>query len=1797
MRSILAVLIAAALGGGLFACSSFDDGGVVVNFEETVQIRQNLMFTFDEPMRPDSSLNIWDTTALISFTPHVAGKFKWISPNQLVFSPSLGYAPATSYTAELLPELLQGANGASVPQRDVFEFHTPWQTITETTAMWAKNTESGAIEAQITVSLLYATDPSTLGERLHILRDNNEVPFRAEQRGVGTSFVVSVPASALPGDGTGLVLVIDKGLPIVDTRVATTSELKATVVVPSRKELAIVDIMPAWEGNDGVVHVKTTQAIEESTLQKAIRISPEVSFTTELSSTGFVVRGPFDANRMYIITIDTTLRGVVGGVLSDIVSRELEFGELEPSIAFANPKAMYLGSQGSRTVGIKITNVPTVRISVFRVYENNILHFLRQGREYAWWGDDMASPAFDFRYVGLSDYADTVSTQVVATRDLGSVERGVVGFTFDVRRQTSRKGLYLVKVESTDQQWIQASTLVSLTDIGLIVKQGQSSWTAFVTSIADAQPKSAVELSLISTNNQVIKTVTTGADGVAHLDDLPSILGNFRVGMVTASYGDDYTVIVMKDTRVDHSRFDVGGAKDAGIGLQAFVYGERDIYRPGETIHLNTIVRDALWKAVPGAPVTLRVLQPNGREYRRLRLTPDNQGAVSCDVPLHRDALTGTYRCEVLGANDVLLGQEDIAVEEFLPDKVKVQLGVSDDVLRPGQTTTLSISGMSFFGAPAGGHSYEVTLRITPESFSAQRYPNFTFDVVRDERRQLTSTTRTGVLDESGNATEEFVIDSTLYGTGLLDAVFYVTVFDDGGRAVYRTIDRPVHTQPVMFGIGTIDRYLNVRSAVNIPILATTYDGSVSQGVTHLRIVKREWHSVMERSYDNGYRWVSQKREVVLVDKELRIEGDRYTYSWTPPMSGDYEIRVGAQGADAHVAYSVWAWSWGSTDVSSFSVNTEGFIDIELDKESYQPGESANVLLKTPFAGRILVTVERDGVLDHHVVTTEGRSATLSLAVAEDWLPNVYISATLIKPHKKSDMPLTVAHGYAPLHVLQPKRRLPVTIDVQSSVRSTTKQTIKVSTTPGAFVTIAVVDEGILQIRNMTTPDPHGYFYRRRALQTESYDVFPFLYPELSVTRMAYGAGDDEGIGYGRRLNPILTRRTETDLVSIWSGILPTQGGQATMTIDIPAFAGALRVMAVVWKDEAFGSAEKSMSVADPVVLDIGAPRAMSPGDSLIVPVIVTNTTKKSGSITTNLKVDGPVRVVGASSRSVTVDPSRDMVVDYTIVATGALGVATIEAEAKGLGEVQRRTTSVPVRPMSPLTESSEWGSVTAGKTNVVNIGNGFYPGTSTANLVVTSFPAPNVLKGLDNLLGYPYGCVEQTISKAFPQIYLADLSKVWNERLGRSADPVKNVREAVRKVESMQSYNGGVSYWPGGTDVSWWGTAYAVHFLSEAQKAGYDVDKKVQQKMLDYLERRAKARETEGMRVPSGDGYTIRSVAAREVFYSLFVLASMGRQDVPTMNYYRSSPDVLSQDSRYVLACTYLMLGDRATYDKLVPKTFASEKYRPFDGGSFASPRRDLAFALLAMVQAAPNDPKTAELAKRLSDAMRGGEVWSTQENAFAVLALGKLANKQMKAGVTCTVTENGKKIATLNGAATSVSVTAGRSYSVSANGGTVYWFWSAEGIPTSPRTTTEDVVLKVRRQWLTRDGKPLTSGAVRQNDIIIVKVTVMSTDRVPVRNVVISDVLPGGCELENPRLGAMDNAKFAADGAIATYYDYRDDRMNFFVNADTKEVVYYYTIRAVNRGKFAYGPIGADAMYDAAIHSYAGGGMLTIN
>ncbi|MBU3740684.1 MAG: hypothetical protein FGM24_00200 [Candidatus Kapabacteria bacterium] len=1774
------------------SCAPGTGGDIKVDFGEVVDRQQNLVFTFPQKMMADSLVSSeWVDTAYVKFTPAVRGRFQWRSSTELIFSPATGFSAATAYTAEVTESLLgQAGKDVRLPSTRTFDFHTEWLTLDETVAQWSANDVTGEPEVTVTLTFNYDIDPLVVAKHLRITHNGSMLPTRIRSEVPSSTLIVSIDGKRIDADGAKLSVTIGKGLRCVESETPTKDELTTALEVPSRRLLEVVRMESTWEGSDGIINVVTTQAIDASTLTSDnVAVSPEVDVSLETTSTGFRIRGLFTVGETYSVTISTAVLGVVGGKLDEAYEGDVEIAEMMPEISFVSERAVYLGARGSRAIGVRIVNVPEVRISVFLVYENNIGHALRAARDTYWADedDDVARVGYDADYISLDEYADTVFSRVYQTAELGRAQHGVVTYELDVKQHARRKGMYVVKVEGTDDAWQNASTLVAMSDVGLIAKQGLNDLSVFAHSIYDTSPLGSVELTLYSTNHQVIDRITTNAAGVAAISNLRERLGRFKLGMITARRGEDFTFMHLEDTRVDAARFATGGLHENVAELQAFVYGDRELYRPGETVHLNTIVRTKEWGLPRNIPVTLVMRGPDGQEVRRMRLAPDAEGSAAVDIPMSSSSMTGMYRVEILSATDILLTSHSLAIEDFLPDKLKVDLGASSATLAPATPFDVYISAASFTGIAAADRSYEMTVRIGPAEFAPRRYPAYDFAVSTGDINVVRTIERSGKLDRDGKATARCEIGPELADMGLLQAQIFVTVFDETGRPVHRLLQREVRTQPVMFGIKRMERYVGTRQQLQIPVIACTHDGSLASGRARVRVLRHEWHSAIE---DNGgySRFVTQKRTVVISDRMVDVRGEDTRVSVTPTVSGEYEVQIGMVKGGT-VSRTFYAFGYGDTQASSFPVNTEGLVDITLDKPSYKPGETAKVLFTTPFAGTLIVAVERDGMLEHHTIRTDKRSASLALRVRDNWTPNVYIAATLIKAHVADGMPLTVAHGYQPLTVVRPSSRLNVSINAPLTSRSRRTQTIAVQTVPGARVTIAVVDEGIMQVRNTATPDPHGYFYQKRALQVSSHDMYPMLFPEYRIRKQAYGAGDDE---MSRRLNPFTVDRD--DLVTYWSGVINAPSGRASVNVDLPAFAGAVRIMAVAYKGSAFGSASQLMTVKDPLVVSTALPRVMAPGDTAQASVILTNTTPSAMQATCMLAANGALRVIGKPA-SVTIAPNRDAVATFTVVGVG-LGPGTVTTTATASGETFTSKTSLAVRPVSPLSESSGSGSVAAGATANVTVAGNYVAGTGRGRLLVSTFPAVQITRNLSKLLEYPYGCVEQTVSKAFPQIYFADLVKAWQGTSVNTANPLQNVQEAVRAVERMQSYNGGVTYWPGGGTVTWWGTAYAAHFLHEARRAGHEVNNDVLQRMLSYLAERVRHREMETVRRYDPDGMQEVQQPARETFYSLFVLAAAGRQDVPTMNYWTSSVTSLSQDSRYMLACTYLMLGDRKTYRQILPTQFREERYRPLDGGSFASPIRDMALSLYALVEAAPDDPQTASLARRLSSLLQNESTLSTQENAFAVLALGRLARRAASNPATATITRNGTAIATLAGGTTKVDAQPGSSYGITAKGGTVYYLWTADGVRADGRTPIEDRVLQVRRTLLDRTGKVLTGSTFSPQQLIVIKVTIRTLDNSTVDNVVISDVLPAGFELENPRLGADGEVAFAKDGTTASYYDYRADRINLFVKAEGRARHYYYMVRAVSKGRFRMGPIGADAMYDDDVHSYHGGGVIAV-
>jgi uncharacterized protein YfaS (alpha-2-macroglobulin family) len=1032
---------------------------------------------------------------------------------------------------------------------------------------------------------------------------------------------------------------------------------------------------------------------------------------------------------------------------------------------------------------------------------------------------------------------------------------------------------------------------------------------------------------------------------------------------------------------------------------------------------------------------------------------------------------------------------------------------------------------------------------------------------------------------------------------GLLQASFYTTVFDETGRPVSRSSSIDLVTQDIFFGIRQDwFYYYALNQPVKFQLAAVNKDGIPANAKAKVEIIKHEYKTVLAKS-GSYFRYDSQEEDKLMTESQVDIAGTS-VYSYIPRSPGEYEVRICRPGANTYVSrgfYSYGSWSWG-IDNSAFEVNNEGHVDIELDKKSYYSGESVKAFFKTPFSGRLLVTTETDHVISYQYLNVDKRNAAVDLKLSGENVPNFYITATLIKPHDVSDIPLTVAHGFVNVKVEEKSRKIPVQLISQKTVRSRTHQKVKVKATPGSFVTLAAVDNGVLQVSDFKTPDPYSYFYQKKALQVDAFDLYPLLFPELRAKLSS--AGGDADLEMTKRVNPMPAKRIK--ILSYWSGIAKTNGsGEANFEFDIPQFSGEVRLMAVAYKDHAFGSAENTMTVADPIVISTALPRFLSPGDTVIVPVTLSNTTARPASVSANLGVTGPLKIIGNASQSISLNAKSEGRATFQVVSDLAIAIGKIIVNVNGLGEKFTDETEISVRPPSTLQKISGSGFVAGGTSRVIGINTSdFIRGSINYQLIVSRSPALELTDQLRYLVTYPYGCTEQTVSAAFPQLYYGDLADLMslNQKQNR-LNANTNIIEAIRKVKMRQLYNGAVTLWDNEGTEDWWATIYAAHFLLEAKKAGFDVDDSLIETMLSYIAGHLKNRE---LIIYYYNRNENRKIAPKEIAYGLYVLALAGRSNVSAMNYYKSSQDLLALDSRYLLAAAYATAGDKKSFNAMLPTSFSGEESVPQTGGSYYSDVRDEAIALNALIDVDPGNAQIGIMAKHVSDKLKSRHWLSTQERAFAFLALGKLARMANKSDVTAEIKVGGKTIARVsNGQWKGDAATLkGTDVQIDTKGsGRLYYYWLSEGISASGKYKEEDNYIRVRRHFYDRYGHTISGNTFKQNDLIIVGISLENAYSTEVDNVVITDLLAAGFEIENPRTKEIPGMDWIKDGSEPTALDVRDDRIHFFVDLHRyKPQVYYYAVRAVSPGNYKMGPVSADAMYNGEYHSYNGAGVIRV-
>ncbi|WP_461050286.1 alpha-2-macroglobulin family protein [Spirosoma arcticum] len=1831
----------------LLGCSrlSFNEVAVVGrNFEDEVQQTQNLTFTFNKNVGPDSRFDEWDSTQYVRFKPAVRGKFKWTSPSELLFSPTVAFDPATDYRAELTPNLLKRTDQKDLRlSGEEISFHTPYLQLTGTESWWSKSAESGQPVAKVRLNFNYPVSSAEVSGKLTAKSEDRALTTQV--MGSSAQNSVALMLTNLPAGPANqakneqpLTLSVAKGLKVSNTAYISKENIEQTTSLPSPMSVDVADVQTSFENNRGIVRVITTQELQPGAINQYYAVQPQVETTAELTENGFIIRGNFTEADTYVLTLTDQIRGVLGTKLAEPVTRDLFFGKMPASIAFVNTKALYLGAKGARNIGLNIINVPKVQVKIAKLYENNLLNYLRSNRyeQYAEGGDGSWGPTGGFTYSDdeQADLSDVLVNKTVTVTDLPTV-RGVSALNVALPDQRTiqgqpLRGIYIVSVASKEEAYLQASQLVSVSDIGLVARQTKDEVLVWANSIRTAEPMQGVEITLISSNNQSVYSLKTDGSGFVKFDEVSEKAPGFKIALLTARSGDgtsadDFNFLFLPDTQVETSRFEVEGKRDNASGFDAFVYGDRDIYRPGETIHFNTVVRSQSWQPVGDMPVLIRVLTPNGRELRVLRKTTNAQGAVTTDVLLDPAAVTGSYTIEVMNANNVLLTSQPVSVEEFVPDRIKVDVLTDRTNYKSGQTITLSATALNLFGPPASDRAYEMELQLKRKTFAPKGFDEYNFSIPNES--SFPKELRQGRTNTNGQATERFVIPALYQDIGMLEGKLFVTVFDENGRPVNRLRRFDVQTQETLFGVRLPDRYVTTGVPLATELVAVDPAGALRSSASALiEIVRFDYQTVIEKKGDGNQsqiKYTTKRREKSVYSNTLTFKGGRAAIRYVPMVSGEYEIRVRRLGAANYAATGFYAYGYGSTSASSFEVSQEGQVLMTLDKPAYQTGDRAKVLFKAPFDGKLLVTVERNRVLEQHWLTTKDKSAEWTLSVGNEHLPNVYLTATLIRAINadngaEANLPITVAHGFASVQVEDADTKLPVTITATTQSRSKMKQTIRIKTARNAQVTVAVVDEGILQLKNFKTPDPHEFFYQKRALEVGSHDLYALLYPELSLRSSRSSTGGD-GYDLERRVNPLSNGRVR--LVALWSGILETGlDGEAEFSVDVPQFSGDLRVMAVAYKDNAFGSANSSMKVADPIVISTGVPRFLTPGDEVELPVNLSNTTKKPAVVTARLSLTGPLTVDSVSTRKLTIQPGRETQTTFRVKASQSIGPGAVVVTVSGLNETFTEKTEVTVRPAASLQKTTISGVVAGGKAETFRLAGQFLPGTARASMTLSRSPVAQYGRELSYLLGYPHGCIEQTISKAFPQLYFADLAKQLNSntyfvRSGESdMNPATNVRQAVQTVESLQLQNGGFAMWPGerfGAGVDLWATAYALHFLSEAQEAGYEVRASVLSSAIDFLTTFTNNPAFENaITYDESGGRAMRKITSRTSIYGLYTLAVAGKPNRAAMNYYKQNVASLSSDSRYLLASAFFRIGDTRSYTALLPKQLRDNSTGRQTGGSYASPLRNLALVLDALVDTDRNSLQIPTLARQLSTALRQNTYLNTQEAAFAFLALGKLARQNTNSTATATLSAGGKTVGNMTTAFLNVNrVPTNVPLKLSASGsGNVYYFAQSEGVPVSGTIGEEDNGLRVRRQYLTRDGQPIT-GAIRQNDLVVVRVTLSSLNGLNVENVVVTDLLPAGLEVENPRLTEARDMPWLKSASLnpgiapadrparPEHFDLRDDRINFYTDATGTERTFYYLARAISKGRFVLGPVSADAMYNGEYRSYNGAGVLIVN
>lgn len=1802
-----------------------------------------IKIVFTQPYGKEQTFNQPIKEELFTFSSSVKGKTVWIDPYTITFYPKKPFTSGKIYWVYFALDKI-----TKLPSSDLSTFKFPIKIIDQ-----ALNFITGGLKSYTGNSFKYyqftgkiytadITTPKELNKLVKIEINGGpkqgkweKIPHKQAYRLV----VDSVPRLQKEGE----IVVKWNTQPYGDGK-----DKKSIQKIPALGDFIVMSTH-VTQAPEQCITLQFSDPIapqqDISGLIEVIGISGKANIRTTISTNEINVYPNQRLEGNYSLIVHKGIENIKGNVLEKSKRLSISFRAIKPDVKFVG-KGNILPSSNNMVIPFMAVNLKAIDVSIIKIYDNNIQQFFQNNnfngnRNLKRVGRLIRKKTI---YLGKNKPVDlnqwnrfNLDLSQFITVDQGAIYRVVLNFrkyqslypcTTNFHEEiTADSTDYNIKANNTSKDWNYTKDWqgdyyfndyfegyryarknnpcsnsyyrdqavyrnIFASDIGIIAECSiQNSVTTIVTDLVTAQPIEQATVEIYDYQQQLLTTLKTNKEGIAQSTPLP-----FEPFFIKVDYkGQNGYLRLGKGNALPMSNFDIGG-HTIQDGIKGFIYGERGVWRPGDTLFLNFILEDKDHIIPDNHPVIFELLNAKGQLVSRKVSTHAINGFYNFTTPTKQDAPTGNWLAKVAVGGATFT--KNLKIETIKPNRLKIDLKIDKKQLSIQQNSIKGKLKVNWLhGAPASNLKTDIKLNFVPAPTEFNQFKNYTFDDPSKDFSASPINFIEGQLSEDGKLNFDKSIKVQQKAPGMLKAVFTTRAYEKGGSF---SIDRTViNYAPYSVFVGIKKPHTNTYGALetdstyHIPVVSVDAKGNrVKNQNLQVNIYKIDWSWWWENGKDNIANYVVRHNKTPFSTSstttneqgkgKLTVEIPKYAW-------GRYFIQVvNLNSGHSTGMLTYFDWPMWMSRAGRETPGNANMLMFSSDKKNYITGEEAKISFPSSEGGQALISIENGKkVLRAYWITTQEGETQFEIPITPELAPNFYVHITFIQPHihTKNDAPIRM-YGVIPILVKDPNTFLEPVLKMPDELHPNSDFIVTVSekNDKAMTYTIAVVDEGLLDLTNFKTPDPWHYFYSREALGVKTWDLYDYVIG-------AYGAkvenmltiGGDENLQKGKK-QPLRFK----PMVKFIGPFTLKAGDEAQHKIHIPNYIGAVRTMIVAGQNGAYGNAEKTTPVRTPLMVMATLPRVLGPKETVQLPINLFAMKENIKNVTVQVKTNDKIQIIGQKTQHVKFDRMGNKVIYFHLEVGTKIGNAHIEVIATSGKNRATQTIDLQIRqPNLPVTVA-QTKAISAHQSWTSSLSLPGMDRSNTAQIELSSLPPIRLQERLGYLIRYPHGCIEQKTSGAFPQLFLDNLISL-DASTKKQID--YNIKSVINRIRNHQLSNGGLSFWAGGNKANEWATTYAGNFLLEAEKKGYALPYGMKDKWIDFQKSVAKHWSANKYGYHQSD---------LDQAYRLYTLALAKSPVLSAMNRLRHYSE-LSVAAAWRLAAAYQIIGKHSVAKAIVAGK--STKITPYNewNYTFGSNYRDEAMIIETLTLMGEKS-KAAPLVKDLSKVLSSSRWLSTQTTAYCLMAIAKFVKKNnpqtnlslsyLYKGKTYTVTsENPIELIDIpvEPSQKNIEITIKNNAS-----GYLFARIIGKGTPLAGNEISSSSNLNLKVVYKNLDDKVINVSSINQGMDFYAEVTVSNPGlQGDYKKIALSQIFPSGWEIRNQRM----NLYSSNGGKNYNYQDIRDDRVyTYFDLQHNQSKTFIVNLHATFAGDFYLPSVHVQAMYDNTISAVEKGGKVKV-